>query len=1221
MERNSNLDGLLLELAVSIGVNTGCDLLKFTIPLFVEKLNCSGAAVFRCNYQSDLAVSVCGLSKNEHEFLETKAGEIYRESFVHTHFNLVKGQSNEYHVLLLSDFGFIALCFRETPGAGFIQKLLPVINHLAKACQVSEKLNSLCSENEAHCQEKSLLNAVIQNIPDPVYVKDLEGRKIILNMAEAELLGKSTIEEVIGKKDSDFYPEAIASKTEEEDHLIIETGKPFIHRDGILTMQSGREMWVQGTKIPHFDQNGKVSGIIGISHDISEYKKIENEVRVVAEKYQAIFNSFVDLYYRADLNGTILELSPSVYQLSGYKPEELVGRSVTQVYANIEERNRMIKILVKKGYVNDFENLLIHKNGEHIPVSITCHLVKNSEDEKSYIEGTIRNISERKESEEKLNRLLSLQNLLTHFATEFINIPVESSNEAIDRLLSVIGGGNEIDHVFVFEYDFAQNTMSNTHEWCAGDITPLFDNLQQIPNKLLPSWVEAHQKGEILVIPDVKKLDINDPQYIILGTQDIRSFVSVPIHVNDECIGFACFGSVSKVKEWSPDEIIFLKIMADLVSNVTNRKRKDEALRNREASLKAIFNNVPFQMWLKDVDSNYLSVNKPFIDYFSINSESEIIGKNALDIWEDDVALHFIEQDKLVMEKRELISTEELVEFKNKSVWFEIFRAPIIDQYGQLLGTTGIARDITSRKMADKALQLAVKKAESATRAKSMFLAIMSHEIRNPLNAVVGMVRMLHEAGNNGQNSTLIENIKTSSDHLLMIINDVLDFSKIESGDMVLEKASFDIHDVVKRVFNSNAFIAKEKQLDLRYYVDNRIGHSQIGDPLRLQQVLGNLVSNALKFTPYGKIEIRCELESQSGNDLKIRFEVVDTGIGIDSLQQETIFESFKQENDTISRTHGGSGLGLAISKQIVELMGGKLSVRSEKNEGSKFYFTVTIQNDENGTMLHPPKKENPVEDSLNGYSVLLVEDNKLNQILATTLLTKWGARVVVACDGQQAIDTVTTDSFDIILMDIQMPVMDGMTASLLMREKFQVKTPILALSANVIKGITERCMEAGMQGYISKPFDPNDLYNKIIQHAQKSVNPIDNQDEPDPDIVVVDISRLEKMIGSDPVQLHIMINKFLEITPAYLDELNDADKKMSLEAIFATSHKIKSSIDLVSSQVLRDLILNINQASRSDGDIQAVRALIRKFNRYYRLLEVQLRQEISTIRMFKKVS
>ena len=1219
MVSNCSIEGIMLELAVSIGVNTGGDLLDNTLPLFVNKLSCKGVMVLRCSQKDVHAVSARGLSKMEEKILVENAASVFSELSANGQFHIIKGES-DCHVFLLPDFGLLAIYFHETPQDAYIQQFIPVVNMLANACRLSEKLNAFNVEKTVFSEERNLLHAIIQNIPDPIYVKDLEGRKILLNKAEADLLGVTDLSDVIGKKDSEFYTDVVSLKTEEEDQMIISCGKSVVHRDGILTTQSGKEIWLQGTKIPHFDENGKVSGIIGISHNISEYKKIETELRTVADKYQSIFNSFVDLYYRSDLEGTILDLSPSVYQLSGYRPQELIGKSVSEVYADIESRTRMIQHLVEKGSINDYENILIHKNGKHVPVSITSHLIKDFAGKPGYIEGTIRDISERKEVEEKLNKLLVLLNLLTNLATEFINIPVEDSDKAVNRLLSVIGNGNEIDRVYIFEYDFTKNTMSNTHEWCATGISAEIENLQQIPTALLPGWVETHKMGDMLVVQDVSKLEKSDPQYKILDSQNIKALITIPLILNSECIGFVGFGSVKTVRPFSADEITFLQILADLLCNVTDRKRKDEALRNREASLKAIFNNVPFQMWLKDVDSNYLTINQPFMEYFSITSESDIIGKDALDIWDSDTARHFIEQDKLVMQNQELSSVEELVDFKHKSVWFEIFRAPIIDENGQLLGTTGIARDINSRKIADKALQQAVASAEAANEAKSKFLAIMSHEIRNPLNAVVGMTRMLNDAGITGPNKKLIENIKTSSDHLLLIINDVLDFSKIESGEMLLEETSFNVQDVLERVYNAHVFIAKEKNIDLRYQIDSRITHSHTGDPLRLQQVLSNLISNAIKFTPEGSIDIRCELVKNAAKYNRLRFEVQDTGIGISAENQEKVFESFKQEDNTISRTHGGSGLGLAISKQIVELMGGKLKLESTKNIGSKFYFTIDMKVVESQFSQTSGAGKDAGDISLKGYSVLLVEDNKLNQILATAMLEKWGAKVVIANNGQEAVDISETETFDVILMDIQMPVMDGMTASKMIREKLRITTPILALSANVIKGIVERCEEAGMQGYISKPFDADDLFTKIIYQISKSSKKIEAPLNPDPQIIVSDVSRLMKMIGSDQFQLNIMLEKFLEITPSYLTELNIADMANDLSAIASSAHKIKSSIDLVSAPVMRDLILKINQISKQGDDIADVKPLIKQFNAYYKILESHLQEEINSMRMLKKV-
>jgi len=1214
MKEGINIEGQMLELAILISnINVSGHFSDIT-SILAEKLDSRGTAIFRCTDHKVEKISEYGFSDAEISDLLTESIDLFNNSVTQDSHKTINLHSELYHIYQLPDFGILAISFRNEVPNEFNEQLQSLCKLLANAYLLSENYKKLLLEKEDSQKELSLLHAIIHNIPDPLYVKDTEGRKILLNKAEAELLGAKEISEVTGKKDSDFYPKEVALKTEIEDRMIIETGEPVIHRDGILTTHTGKKIWIQGTKIPHFGTEGKVSGIIGISHNISEYKKIEEELRIIAENYQAIFNSFVDLYYRSDLNGTILELSPSVYPLSGYRAEELIGKSVSNVYADINSRDHMIQLLVEKGSINDYENLLIHKSGKLVPVSITCKLTKDIDGKPGYIEGTIRDISERKETDLKISKLLNLQNLLTQLASEFINIPVENSNEAVDSLISVIGNGNEIDRVYIFEYDFVKNTMSNTHEWCSQGISPEIDNLQQIPNDSLPGWVETHKRGEMLIVEDVSKLNKDEFLFKVLSSQGIKTLVTIPMMLHGKCLGFVGFDSVKRVKTWSSEEITFLRVLADLLCNVTDRKRTDEALSNREASLKAIFNNVPFQMWLKDKDNKYIAVNKPFMDYFSINSEDDVIGKTALDLWDHEPAIHFIEEDNAVMQNLETRSVEELIDFKHKKVWFEIFRAPIVGQNGQLLGTTGIARDINSRKNADKELNQAVLAAEKANEAKSKFLAIMSHEIRNPLNAVVGMVRMLHNAGITGPNSKLIENIKTSSDHLLMIINDILDFSKIESGEMLLEETNFDVHDIMKRVYDSHLFIAQEKNIELKYHMDKRIGHFFKGDPLRLQQVISNLTNNAIKFTPQGMVEIRCELEKATPHGSRIRFEVQDTGIGICPANQEKIFESFKQEDDTISRTHGGTGLGLAISKQIVELMGGKLSLSSKKNVGSNFYFSIDLQIVEGNYNRVPEQEAKKDHESLKGYSILLVEDNKLNQILATAMLETWGTKVSIASNGQEAVDILEKEKYDLILMDLQMPVMDGIMATGIIREKMNIATPILALSANVVKGIVEKCIDAGMQGYISKPFESDDLFSKIYNLVTKDPSTGKTEENPPEDIVVADVTRLAKMIGSDPIQLNKMISKFLEITPAYLAELNKGNSANDLEAIAKASHKIKSSIDLVSAPVMCELILMINLNSSKGCDIEDLKPLITKFNMYFKLLETQLHQKIQSL-------
>jgi PAS domain S-box-containing protein len=512
-------------------------------------------------------------------------------------------------------------------------------------------------------------------------------------------------------------------------------------------------------------------------------------------------------------------------------------------------------------------------------------------------------------------------------------------------------------------------------------------------------------------------------------------------------------------------------------------------------------------------------------------------------------------------------------------------------------------RDISRRKQyAEELMQ--------AQKAREQFLAKISHEIRTPINGIIGMTNLLSNSTNEKERESYINAIKYSAENLKVIINDILDLSLIESGKLKFEKIGFNIFELIPSIISTFSFQAQEKNNELVYTISSKLDKVLLGDPVRLNQVLMNLISNAVKFTEKGRIEIRADLVSEENDICLVKFQVKDNGIGVKPDKINLIFEIFSQADESITRKYGGTGLGLTISKQLIESQNGNITVTSKENEGSEFIFTIPypVGKTEDLVDFHAKDIFKSASLSFKNMSVLLVEDNEINRLYAGTILKRWECLVDMAENGEIALKKIKVNNkYDIILMDIMMPVMDGFEASREIR-KIDSKIPIIAVSATANKTDHEKSRESGMDEFITKPFNPDELFlvlnkiNKPYKAEKYANNDISGK--------LIDLTYLSRMTGSNSEFLNEMKSTFLSSIPPAIDELEKQIELFNLSEISKIVHKLKPSLELMGLKQLKQYATQIEEFVFIGVDKEEVIKLAIQIVRLSRLALEELKEE-----------
>jgi PAS domain S-box-containing protein len=818
----------------------------------------------------------------------------------------------------------------------------------------------------------------------------------------------------------------------------------------IIRKSDGEIRWIKSKSKVLLDDIGNIKFISGVNIDITEQEKAHKKIEDSENQMQSLFmQSPFALAYHEGKDFRLTIINENALQTIGKTLDEVIGKSPEEVVPNAKEQGFIV--LLEQVY-----NTNIAFEAKEMPMTNVRNGVQH------------------------------------HSWWDFTYTPISNKNGEVQGIISV---GIEVTDKFlarkkIEESEHKYENLIFTSPYMIAIFKGKNLIIEIANNAILETWGKGKDvigKSFFDVLPEAVEQGFDKLILKVFETGEPYHAYETPITLwRNERWELMHYNFIYQAQRNVKGEIEGVAILANEVSpHVLDKMRIIES----EERFRLLADNLPLSVFIAapTLEANVIYLNKYWLE-FTKQTFEEAIGMGWHNIVHPD-DVHLIMDVYLDAYAKQIpYSTPNIRIKRHDGVyrWFTFHGNPRFLNNGEFVGMIGAGFDITEQKLFELELIEEKIKADNAVQAKQQFLSNMSHEIRTPMNAIVGFTNVILKTNLNDSQKQYLDAIKVSGDALVVLINDILDLAKVDSGKMTFENTPFDLAECIHKIALLFEHKLKEKKLKFNLNLDDTIPNQITGDWMRLRQIILNLLSNAVKFTDKGSISLDVKVVSHSKNKINIDFKIIDTGIGIENDKLEAIFNNFEQAHSETSANYGGTGLGLAIVKKLVENQGGTITTTSEVDKGSTFSFNLQFETNISQHILPKKNTENSMicqsETQLKNIKILVAEDVALNQLLIKIILGNFNFEVDIVENGQIAIEKIKTNTYDLILMDLHMPEINGFEATKYIREEMKSQIPIIALTADVTQADIDKCLAVGMQDYLSKPIDEAILYEKIVK-------------------------------------------------------------------------------------------------------------------------------------------